>query len=275
MRGFTEKRVLEQLPEDHISDLREYYINENVLWSLCYNEKTIFPEDENLNSHISPEELLELAKNPGLGIRGLHERGYTGEGVTVAIIDRPVIENHPEFAGKIVKYKDFCNGADRGNMHGAAVASALAGETTGTAPGVKIYFAGAGEVLTTAQALDWIVEENEKLPEGEKIRVVSISMAPNDLGSPDADQWLKSRERAEAAGLLVLDADKGHGLFSPAYFDISKANWESPEGLQPGQWNRPWENREQYEVAGYYEEGLFVPIIYPEAFIEALLAERP
>ena len=81
--------------------------------------------------------------NPGLGIRALHEAGVTGQGITAAIIDQPVIPEHPEFKGKIVKYHYFGadNPPDTGSMHGPAVTSLLVGENIGTAPGAKVYFA--------------------------------------------------------------------------------------------------------------------------------------
>ena len=71
-------------------------------------------------------------------------------------------------------------------MHGPAVASLLAGKTIGVAPDANIYYAAWPSWLEdsryAADALDWVLEQNEALPEGEKIRVVSVSAAP---GSAD------------------------------------------------------------------------------------------
>jgi hypothetical protein len=41
-----------------------------------------------------------------------------------------------------------------------------------------------GDSAYQAAALDWIVDQNRALPEGQKIRVVSVSAAPSGPGSP-------------------------------------------------------------------------------------------
>ena len=97
-------------------------------------------------------------------------------------------------------------------MHGPAVASLLAGKTIGVAPDANIYYAAWPSWLKdsryAADALDWVLEQNEALPEGEKIRVVSVSAAP---GSADmfqnTDLWNAAAARAEEAGVLVLTVE--------------------------------------------------------------------
>lgn len=108
---------------------------ENIL-TLKFNQKTVFPSKDKMPSQdeYQPDYILEAGKNPGLGVRAIHEQGITGKGVTVAIIDQPLyIDSHPQYAGKIIEYKDF--GCElESSMHGPAVTSLLAGETTGTCP---------------------------------------------------------------------------------------------------------------------------------------------
>jgi subtilisin family serine protease len=70
----------------------------------------------------------------------LHTAGITGRGVAVAIIDQPMFQDHPEFAGRIVAYRDFGTESES-SMHGPAVTSLLAGTNTGTAPEAKVYYA--------------------------------------------------------------------------------------------------------------------------------------
>jgi len=41
---------------------------------------------------------------PGLGLRALHEQGYTGRGVNVAIIDGPLLADHEEFGDRLVPF---------------------------------------------------------------------------------------------------------------------------------------------------------------------------
>ncbi|MGB4633489.1 MAG: hypothetical protein WBI61_04855 [Bacillota bacterium] len=45
------------------------------------------------------------AVHPGLGLRALHEQGYTGKGVNVAIIDGPLLVDHEEFSGRLVHFE--------------------------------------------------------------------------------------------------------------------------------------------------------------------------
>ena len=68
----------------------------------------------------------------------------------------------------------------------------------------------------------WIIEENRKLPEGGKIRVVSVSAAPSGPGSPftkNGDSWDAAVKAANAAGILVLDCTQTYGIIGPCYYD--------------------------------------------------------
>ena len=177
------------------------------LYTYTYNTGTIFAgaEDE-------AAALLEACKDPGLGVRSLQARGITGRGVNVAILDQQLLTDHPEFADRIAAYYDTGCEGETASMHGPAVASLLAGKTIGVAPDANIYYAAWPSWLMdsryAADALDWVLEQNEALPEGEKIRVVSVSAAP---GSADmfqnTDLWNAAAARAEEAGVLVLTVE--------------------------------------------------------------------
>lgn len=97
--------------------------------TLTFNEHTVWPED------IEPlaERLILDAMVPPLGARKLHQEGITGQGVNVAIIDQPLLPDHPEFNGKIVACHDTGCDGPRTSMHGPAVASLLVGDKCGTA----------------------------------------------------------------------------------------------------------------------------------------------
>ncbi|MCL2517614.1 MAG: S8 family serine peptidase [Oscillospiraceae bacterium] len=209
----------------HVADFSDEPQKIRTLW---FNEKTIFPPIQKLPAleKFHPEPIMEAGKNPGLGVRALHEQGITGKGVNVAIIDQPLYANHPEYAGKIIEYKNF-NCESESSMHGPAVASLLVGETIGTAPGAKLYYAAApswtGDATHYADALDWIVETNKTLPDSEKIRVVSISAAPTPT-NPDWTNgkiYLESVKRAKEAGILVLDCSQEHRIIGACGYDFS------------------------------------------------------
>jgi hypothetical protein len=221
-----------------------------VISTLDFNKDTVWP-DQNLPPGKRPEKLLEEAMNPGLGVRALHRQGITGKGVNVAIIDQGLYQDHPEFAGKIVAYYDSgCN--SESSMHGPAVASLLVGANCGTAPDAKLYYAAAPSWLKDssyyAKAIDWIIEQNSKLPAGQKIRVVSVSAAPSGEGSPfekNQQMWDQACARAEAAGLLVLDCTRHHGIIGRCFFDAG--NREDPSqcliGMHPGDKVDPMDDR--------------------------------
>lgn len=199
-------------------------LGESLIKTLWFDQSTIwFGQDRQIAQNI-----LELGMNPGLGVRALHAEGITGKGVTVAIIDQPVILEHSEFEGKIVKYRDMGTGeaSDQGSMHGPAVTSLLVGEHIGTAPGANIYYVAIPSWLLDAQyyadALEWIIEENEKLPQGSKIRAVSVSATPSGIWSEtkNAEAWDAAYQRATEVGILVLDCSYENGITVPCTYDL-------------------------------------------------------
>ena len=225
VRGTFYKNDLSRL------DLKDF--GENIL-TLHFDEKTVFPSRDKMpdDDKLQPGYMWEAGKNPGFGVRALHERGITGKGVNVAIIDQPLyIDSHPEYAGKITEYKDFDCQSET-SMHGPSVTSILAGETIGTAPGAKVYYAAApswlGDAAYYADALDWITETNKNLPDGEKIRVVSISASttPSDPRFINGEKYLESVKRATEAGILVLDCSPENGIVGSCEY-----NFYNPEDI--------------------------------------------
>ncbi len=197
----------------------------DIISTLWFNQDTRFGTFSAVGQAI-----LEKGKNPGLGVRAIHQRGITGRGVNVAIIDQNLCLNHPEFKGKVVQYKDVgCEQPpSRGSMHAPGVMSLLAGRTIGTAPDARVYFAAApswtADAKFQAEALEWIIDVNRSLPKGEKIKVVSISAAPSGKGSPfqkNNELWEKAVAAAKKAGILVLDCTVDNGIIGPCYYDIN------------------------------------------------------
>lgn len=187
--------------------------------------------------------VLENGMNPGLGIQGLHERGITGAGVRVAIIDQPLLQHHPEYDGKIESYFDFDDVEDkikfagRGSMHGPGVTSLLVGENIGVAPDVKVHYASApswkADARYFAKALNWIIDENEALSDTDKIRVVSVSAAPSSKDIfKNGEQWTEAVARANENGILVIDGQPNtqSGFVGPGYVAIEdRDNFEQFE----------------------------------------------
>ena len=196
-----------------------------LLQTLRFNEKTVWPARRQMPEGNSAAQLMVNGMNPGLGIRELHGQGIIGKGVNVAIIDQPLYLDHPEYAGKIFAYHDVgCK--SESSMHGPAVASLVVGSKCGTAPGAKVFFVAAPswtkDSAFQAKALQWLIDQNEKLPAVDKIRVVSVSAAPSGPVSPfdkNQEMWDEACRLAEQKGILVLDCTQHHGFIGPCYYD--------------------------------------------------------
>lgn len=225
--GFQQKQTYQ--PDEY---------NRLYLDTYSFNDRTVLvgAEDETAA-------LLEAGRDPGLGVRSLQARGITGQGVKIAIIDQSLLTDHPEISGAIAAYCEtgIDSGLNEGTLHGPAVASILAGQTVGVAPGVQVYYMatpGAADSRPLADALRHILEINETLPEGEKIRAVSVSAAPGDRDLfENADLWRDALAEAEAAGLLVLTAQGAAAgsarlTLSTSTFDLTRR--DSPAACKTG-----------------------------------------
>ncbi len=185
---------------------------------------TVWPAQPNLPQGFDAAQVMRLGKDPGLGVRALHARGITGQGVGVAIIDQPLLTEHVEYADRLLWYEELPGGFDdtQAAMHGPAVASIAVGKTVGVAPGAELYYiGGAGSSLFSiplyshdyAQAIRRILQINTQLPLERQIRVISMS-----TGMVDAewiagyDDYRQAVREAEVAGLLVLNVNTGTGL---------------------------------------------------------------
>jgi len=211
-----------------------------VLPTLTFNLKTVWPDASRMPAAFSPLELLIAAMDTGLGVRDMHYQGLTGKGVSVAIIDQPMYLDHPQFAGKIAAYKDFDSQTDS-SMHGPAVTSLLVGSTIGAAPDASVYYAAVPswrkDSAYYALALIWIIQENEKLPPERKIRVVSVSAAPSGPGTPydrNTELWDRAFAWAEQEGILVLDCTQHRGRTGPCWFSLAGGGREDPANCMPG-----------------------------------------
>jgi hypothetical protein len=184
-----------------------------------FNTDTVWPDG--LPSGFDPEALLETGKNPGLGVRALHEQDITGKGVSIAIIDQTLFTGHPEYKDNLVLYEEIhVQANEKADMHGSAVSSIAVGKTCGVAPGAKLYYwavnlakdvyipSSADENIAFAEglaaAVDRLLAVNAALPEREKIKVLSISRGFSDLEDAGVRVFLEAVERAKDAGIFVI-----------------------------------------------------------------------
>ena len=180
-----------------------------------FDSETKWPE--RLPDSFDPAALLALHRDPGLGLRALHARGLTGRGVSVGIVDTPLLLDHVEYAGRLRFYGEVNGLGVPANFHGGLVTSILAGRTCGVAPEAEVYYVGSHnfDIVKDAQvanaghyarALDRLLEVNARLPPEKKIRVVSISAGwgPKNRGFKAMN---KAVARAAEAGIFIISGN--------------------------------------------------------------------
>jgi hypothetical protein len=255
---------LESIPEFNLRvqdsldfDFRSYDLSSldfrnsmDVLRHSSFDERTIWSASEFIPEGFDPEAILEIGKNPGLGIRSLHSMGVTGRGVNIAIIDKPLLVQHQEFTDHLHLYEEIGYEPDSlADMHGVAVASIAVGKTVGVAPEAGLYYIGARSsdwredgtftynFSYYAEAIRRILAINDELPEGHKIRVISMQVG----FSPDrasVEEVMEAIEAAKNEGMLVICSSvedihgfKFHGLGRDPLADPDRF-----ESYRPGLW---------------------------------------
>ncbi len=202
-------------------DLR--YALGDLMAAANFDDLTVWPSSKKMPFGFEPKEILEVGKNPGLGLRALHARGITGQGVGIAIIDTTLLVDHQEYRDRLRLYEElyFSDEAYQqpASMRGPAVASLAAGKSVGVAPEADLYYIAvdlakgqdaSGNYLydfsKAAQAVRRILEINQQLPAERKIRVISISFgwASNLTGY---DEINAAVAEARAQGLFVVSAN--------------------------------------------------------------------
>lgn len=184
----------------------------------------------------------DTESHPLTGTDDVHLAGYTGKGITIAIIDDGIAHDHPAFGGqaawpndKILGGYDFADDDPEPQVdcpqqdHGTAMASIAAGNgdnrfgITGTAPDATLVFlkverredCGSGIFQgDIVGALDWILTHHQQF----NIKVVSMSFgaaafdtaADCDAASPYAE----AIDNLHAAGISIFAAAGNGGLCS-------------------------------------------------------------
>jgi hypothetical protein len=186
-----------------------------VLRLADFDSQTRWPSPERMPAGFDPERVMELGKNPGLGVRGLHARVITGRGVGVAIIDQTLLVDHEEYEGRLRTYEEIHSPQAEAQLHGPAVASLAVGKTVGVAPEADLYFIAEwrgspsgdpseSDVRPLAESIDRVVAINRALPAGRKIRVISISFGWAGRDLENRRELEEAVGRAKAQGLFIV-----------------------------------------------------------------------
>ena len=180
-------------------------------------EETVDVSDVNpLDSYSA---LYLWGADPGLGVRTLHELGYTGKGVNVAYIDQPINDVPDYEITDNVVYNLNIAGEDDA-MHGQATSSLLCGKNLGTAPGVNLFYFGYPSWKEDQQqywvkCMDDLIKQNRKLPEDQKIRMAGFSNNPR----PEEKYYhdvMDAIKRCNDEGIMVwFCGENASGAFKP------------------------------------------------------------
>ncbi len=143
-----------------------------------------------------PVEPTDADSMPQIGAPPAWDAGYTGEGVTVAVLDSGVDPTHPDLDQSIVASRDFTGSGDVTDPsgHGTHVASIVAGSgeasggvNRGVAPGAELL---AGRVLGGGSGVDFestvIAGMEWAAAEGADIVNMSLSVGVTDGTDPVA-----------------------------------------------------------------------------------------
>lgn len=195
----------------------------NNLLLAHFDDRTVWPSADELPAGFNPQHIMELGEDPGLEVRSLHASGITGKGVGIAIIDQPLLVDHQEYRDQLRLYEELLFFHDSENqqaatMHAGAVASLAVGKTVGVAPEADLYFIAADlasgqdangsyqyDFTKAAQAIRRILEINQQLPSGRKIRVISISFGWA-AGYTGYEAISAAAAEARAQGMFIVAA---------------------------------------------------------------------
>ena len=170
----------------------------------------------------------------------LNDNGYTGAGVTVALIDTG-IANVPDLAGRVLPVTDDITGAvtscenlsgesncNDSYGHGTFIAGLIAGngassggKWVGAAPEANLVSVkiagrdGSSDVSNVLAAIQWTVSFKDRYG----IRVLNLSLGTNGTQSYHTDPMNYAVERAWAAGIVVVVSA---GNLGPNAHTISK-----------------------------------------------------
>ena len=138
-------------------------------------------------------------------------KGYTGKGVTIALIDGPVELSAPELAGANITDKSRCtiDAVMKSRHHGTEMAAILASQAYGVAPEATIYSyqnaspedIASGSCLQGTRQLDSVASLiNSAIDDGAQI--ISASFGSSDTS--DELKWAIARAMSE--GVIIVNS---------------------------------------------------------------------
>ncbi|HIW61141.1 MAG TPA: S8 family serine peptidase [Candidatus Stackebrandtia excrementipullorum] len=154
---------------------------------------------------------------PQIGAPGVWDTGYTGDGVTIAVLDTGIDADHPDFADRIVDAVDFTDDDDVSDPvgHGTHVASIVAGDGsasdgryTGVAPDAQLLIGKVCGIQSCEESailagMEWAAENGAT--------AVNLSLGGPDTPDIDPVEQAVNDLTAEYGTLFVVAAGNAHG----------------------------------------------------------------
>lgn len=152
-----------------------------------------------------------------MNVSALHESGYTGENVTVAIIDVQQFDlDHPAYGDRVVATKDYTGyGIDGRRGHGTATAE-LVGET---APNASLVLVRVRTLWQFYNAVEWLETETST-------DVVSMSLGWYNAGALDGTSEMGTAINRSVENGTVWTVSAGNS----ADGDHWNGTWTDPDG---------------------------------------------
>jgi serine protease AprX len=181
-----------------------------------------------------PQQVADDLTNGAIGTASVWNSGYTGAGVTVAVIDSGINDSHPDLhnstqtASRVVYHQDFTGTPTTNSSgaqydlygHGTHVAGIIGGngylsggQYEGVAPGVTLVDLraldenGAGTDSTVIAA----IQEAITLQNTYNIRIINLSLGRGIAESYTLDPLCQAVESAWKSGIVVVVAAGNYG----------------------------------------------------------------
>lgn len=151
-----------------------------------------------------------------IGIEKVWNRGFTGKGQNIAIIDSGIYP-HPDVKDKIVAWADMTEGKTNPvdtfghGTHVAGVAAGTgaksAGRFKGIAPDAGLVGVRITSVAEAIKGIQWVIDNKDRLG----ISVLNMSLGDFATRSYKDDPWAQAAQKAIQAGLTVVVAAGNEG----------------------------------------------------------------
>ena len=191
-----------QLCDRNLSEREIDISSEEELSELCFDTGTVFPH----RLQEMAEHVLQDGKRNMLNTCGL-----TGKGIKVAMIDKPIRQDHIEFEGRLEYIEVLPGHPDNEDtyFHGTTCAGLMSGATCGVAPESELVFFAIPNKTDNLEeywgfqleALKKIIEYNHK--NESPIRVVCL---PAGFAKSQLEQRSELEKQLLETGCVLIDA---------------------------------------------------------------------